>query len=355
MFDTLCRAAERSIPSLRRHVDAARIFRIDDVGDEATTQDRAARAAEAWADSVRIAENIHLPFDSIAMEHAGQRETSGQLCQMLSNTGEPGVFQFAIAIAHKADGDVTISQGTARFFPRGWSESVVGTPPFAVQTCFSFVDLISIRSWRSGRRGFTPCSERAPADVTAYTAGRADEKDHATAEVESADEWGGSLKARVEAGTITRAEIQGQLDRAHKRVVELQSQIDIGQDAIGYISLVKAAADLLWITAPSKFVLQETPLVGLPDPKPGIIKRSPWRPHYIVLDPAEIRRRLMLPNPCREPGSTVAPHERRGHWRTFHSERFKNVRGQKRWIEAMWIGPSEAIIGKNKYSVRLDL
>lgn len=34
-------------------------------------------------------------------------------------------------------------------------------------------------------------------------------------------------------------------------------------------------------------------------------------------------------------------HTRRAHWRTFRSERFKKVRGERRFIKSMWVGPEE--------------
>jgi hypothetical protein len=39
----------------------------------------------------------------------------------------------------------------------------------------------------------------------------------------------------------------------------------------------------------------------------------------------------------------------------LQSERFVKAKGQVIWIDPVWIGPSEAVKGANRYKVRLDL
>lgn len=126
-------------------------------------------------------------------------------------------------------------------------------------------------------------------------------------------------------------------------------------DAIKY-----GVMSILAINTPSSFVVEERPLRQT-EQHEHMIRRSSNRPHYIVLTPTEIKRRFLYPNVVSDDfddddgTSKVRPHERRGHFRRLQSERYKNARGQVIWIEPTWVGPSEAVVGPNRYKVRLDL
>ncbi|MBU1194027.1 MAG: hypothetical protein KKE62_01660 [Proteobacteria bacterium] len=104
------------------------------------------------------------------------------------------------------------------------------------------------------------------------------------------------------------------------------------------------------------FILETTPK-KVRKPKPGKVPRSHERPYYTLLTPKKIRKKLNLEDPTSETGShsSPAPHERRGHWRTYRDERYKNMRGKRQWIGPVWIGASEAKVGNKIYKVRLDL
>ena len=57
---------------------------------------------------------------------------------------------------------------------------------------------------------------------------------------------------------------------------------------------------------------------------------------------------------CPTPGGahgSVGAHERRGHWRRrYRDERYsEETRARPQWIEATWVGPSEAEIGARRY------
>lgn len=105
------------------------------------------------------------------------------------------------------------------------------------------------------------------------------------------------------------------------------------------------------INDPAKFVLEARPVSA--KVKSGTIPRSHQRPNYVILHPREIRQRMNLPDPDHG-GPTKAPHERRGHYREYRSMRFVHVKGQRKWIEATWIGPAESVVGKKQYRVILD-
>ena len=53
-----------------------------------------------------------------------------------------------------------------------------------------------------------------------------------------------------------------------------------------------------------------------------------------------------------EGGGVVIPYKRWGHWRTYRHERFKNVKGQRKWIEPYWVGDKEWRNSGDVYRVR---
>jgi hypothetical protein len=105
---------------------------------------------------------------------------------------------------------------------------------------------------------------------------------------------------------------------------------------------------------PKLFVFEQTPLKAR-EPKNGRILRSPDRPRYVVLQPEVIRKIMGLQNPAEIGQGGRQPHERRRHWRSLQSERFTHKRGERILVEACWVGPSEAVVGKTHYRVRLDI
>jgi hypothetical protein len=88
--------------------------------------------------------------------------------------------------------------------------------------------------------------------------------------------------------------------------------------------------------------------------KPGAIPKLRDRPEYLMLTPKEIRK--YLGTHLEDTGRVQSVHERRGHIRTYpdDKERFPNAHGKSIWIDAVWIGESEAIVGNKKYRVVLE-
>lgn len=114
-----------------------------------------------------------------------------------------------------------------------------------------------------------------------------------------------------------------------------------------------AIQEVLYFNSPSRFVLKESSVKQRKNPKK--ILRSVDRPIYTMLTPKEIRDRLSLPNPKNESRKTPEAHYRRRHFRTFKSDRFKNMKGKSIVVPATWIGESEKVIGKKKYKVMLEI
>ena len=132
---------------------------------------------------------------------------------------------------------------------------------------------------------------------------------------------------------------------------------DIPTDELSLLAkhLDTAYLQLIAALSPRNFVLETTPTAFRPEKRPKKIPRLHQRPSYTLLRPNEIRRRMRLPEPVGD-GSTPAPHERRGHWRLLRDERYKRAEDgsiRRIWIDSMWIGPTENIVGNKKYKVIL--
>jgi hypothetical protein len=105
------------------------------------------------------------------------------------------------------------------------------------------------------------------------------------------------------------------------------------------------------------FILEQAPLKSRV-PKKGRLLRSHDRARYILLKPEAIRRKMGLQASAdrgQRARGVRRPHERRRHWRTLKSERFTRKRGERILVEAHWVGPAEAVVGKSRYRVRLDI
>jgi hypothetical protein len=137
---------------------------------------------------------------------------------------------------------------------------------------------------------------------------------------------------------------------------ELESSPHFQEARSGIIGNVSTAIEELLLVQQDTtlFVLEKSPLKPRRIGK-SRIARSQDRNRYILLRPDAIRKQMQVKHPTAETGTTKRPHERRRHWRTLKSERFKNKRGQKILIDAVWVGPKESVVGKTRYRVRLDV
>lgn len=125
------------------------------------------------------------------------------------------------------------------------------------------------------------------------------------------------------------------------------------------MNAMTALQEILYANAPSKFILEISPIKkskGKKSKKSDKIPRSDNRQKYILLKPREIRK-LMKENLPRKGDKRKSPivHERRAHPRTFHSDIFKKMKGKTIMIPAKWIGVSNKVIGNKRYKVMLDM
>lgn len=125
------------------------------------------------------------------------------------------------------------------------------------------------------------------------------------------------------------------------------------------MNAMTALQEILYANTPSKFILEISPIKKIKEKKsknPDKIPRSDYRQKYILLKPKEIRKLIKEDSPKqdRERKSPIV-HERRSHPRTFHSDRFTNMKGKTIMIPAIWIGISEKIVGNKRYKIMLDM
>jgi hypothetical protein len=123
----------------------------------------------------------------------------------------------------------------------------------------------------------------------------------------------------------------------------------------GLRNSMTAMQELFYSNTPNKFILEKRPAKRKKNVR-GRILRSHDRPIFTLLTPEEIRKIMCVPA-LNKNGETVLKegYERRSHPRTFHSDRFINMKGQTITIPATWVGPSDNIVGNKYYKVRLDI
>lgn len=117
---------------------------------------------------------------------------------------------------------------------------------------------------------------------------------------------------------------------------------------------ITAYEEIIALSNPRYFVLEETPENKSKKTNNKKIPRSNQRPIFTCLDPSNIRQKLNLKNPEGQKRNSPAPHERRRHLRKLRKESgYKEDKIIS--VKATWIGTSEKKVGNKKYRVRLDI
>lgn len=333
LFDTLCKEVERNLQGFSPLCKEARIFRLD------------GEPPVEWDPEQMNLDNIRLPFEVVALERATDRGEKGLYCILLKQTQEQRVFEFLTVDQGSTNRGVSVAWGKINYFPNGW----VGTTELD--------EMIKSRGGIMELTVFDPSVGRSISiDPKTYH----DFKKEIDREPVSDEtrELYSRLMDPAYSNNLSR--LEEDREKAKKAIGEFETtKSRLEQEMIQCIAsihivhLLTSARDLIFINSPKMFVLEEAPIKPGKIP-PNPLLRSPWREHYIVLNPTTIRSRLNLPG-IEEPNGVRAPHERRAHWRTYHDPRYKNMKGNRTWINACWIGPREAILGPNRYTVRIDL
>lgn len=348
-FDTLAGVVERHLPDWIPVLKKARIFRLQpraatpDETQAAQRPDALAEAMRTWEPDTRIVENFRLPFDTVAIEYAATRTSPSDRGLVVSVKGNPGERRFSFIGGRK---DI-IATGTFKAF----SEDEEEVPANRI------TQMEELTTYQGDKRGLIKLESRLAWTTDLTDPGewhdRIDPDLYASWEHYKDNPVAGRAALVAKYG---EAELQSKLtailDNAKKFVTRLACRNT-------KLLCDEVTLTVLTINTPSQFIVEERPLIPRGQSNLPVV-RSVDRPHFIVLTPADIRKRFIRPEGQEDEAEEaerrkVGAHERRGHFRTLRSERFTKAKGQVIWIEPIWIGPSEATVGPNKYKVRLDL
>lgn len=325
-FDTLAGIVERHLPEYVSRLEKAAIFRI-----ESSQENAVEKSAVEWEPDQRTIENFRLPFPSLFIEMADGRTSPTDRGTLLFVEDLPS-RRFGLLTGRKdrKDGSIEIAAGSIIAYP----DAVDGTIPETQNQRISVMKT-PMRMWvgDKARLASRPTCVNPESEV-------------------------------VRVGKEGWYELRTPGDR--EKIIQLlaEEKLDVHKlsASCAYLASCVAVMCVTLINEPATFIVEERPLVPPKDNPNLSVPRSIGRPHYIVLKPRQIRERFIYPKRPEdeteeesEARRKVGAHERRGHYRTLTAERFKHARGRVLWIDPIWVGPSEAVRGPNKYKVRLDL
>lgn len=326
-FDTLAGIVERHLPEFTGRMKAASLFRIEGKQTEsveATVSD--------WEPDAKTIENFRLPFPTLFLEYADSRNSPSYRGTLLFVEDAPTRrLGFLTGSANK-DGTADIGAGSIMALPNAEDGYIPETRNQQIA-----VMKTAMRLWTGDKKSLRALPMQL--DVEAEVAFNVREGLHELV-----------------------------MPRDKEKIVKLLSDAKLSLEKTmsisAYLSCGVAVLSVLIINEPGSFIVEERPLLPTGEPKHLAIPRAPGRPHYIVLKPRQIRERFIYPDRGEDPEADevnelarrkVGAHERRGHYRRLSAERFKAARGRVIWIDPIWVGPSEAVRGPNRYKVRLDL
>lgn len=316
LFDKLAGIVERQLPQYQKAVDNARLFRIADKqpsSHESSPVDN--KMIDGYDEESALIQNFGLPFNTIAIESADSRYSNGDLV-IVFDTIDKDHRIYSVLGMTKIGSEFKIFRAEIDVFNTLKVDGVLTGASMYKRG----INIRKLQLWTGDKEQINSESivvvpwdhKEPPCDtLPAFEAANAAEK------LVILDQH--------------RSRLMGQFVR---------------------LNLATAVLYVVSINSPSHFVVEESPMEGLRKSKKGI-RRSCDRPHYIIMTPNTIRTKFIsLPT---NTGRTVTAHERRAHYRELRSERFTNARGKIIRVEAVWVGPSETVVGKNRYKVMLDL
>lgn len=105
-------------------------------------------------------------------------------------------------------------------------------------------------------------------------------------------------------------------------------------------------------SAKEKFVMEVIPKKHN---KEKVNKKYNKKNKYRMISAVNFIKLTKENNVIEEHERKMCEHMRRGHYRTFTAERYVNKKGERIWVDAIWVGDSEATTKGIKYKIRLDL
>lgn len=318
LFDRLAGIVERHLPQYQKMMGNARLFRIppkEPVSNSEMKQFET-KVAEGYDEESALVQNFGLPFNTIAIESTDGRHSTGDLAVVIDTIDKAKRVYSILGITKLSGEGFKLFHVEVDIFNNlKDGEILSGTAMYT-----KGVNIRKLQMWTG-------------------------QKDHIEIEQSSIVPWDFNEPEYMDTPAFQNASNDGKLTI----IRQYQSRL---MGRVVRLNLATVVLYIIAINSPSHFVVEESPAEGLRESKKSV-KRSCDRPHYIVLTPNEIRTRF-ISKPT-ETGRTVAAHERRAHYRKLTSERYVNARGKIIRVEAVWVGPSEAIVNKNRYKVLLDL
>ena len=77
------------------------------------------------------------------------------------------------------------------------------------------------------------------------------------------------------------------------------------------------------------------------------------KPNYAVIKLKGKVKQMIDANSRMTPGEKRNAHEVRGHWRTFHSDKYVNLKGERRWIPQHWRGEGYGVARNYEHATKI--
>lgn len=326
-FDRLAYIIDKEFPQYKSVMIDARIFTIID------KEKPPKQLQDDWPSYAIAIDNLKLPFKTIAIEHTKE-------CVTLQQTNKDNTYNYIIYCKPENPGNPElIGHGTVAITDKEYHYDIHTT------NC----DIQEAHFYQYQNKKLEPLSPLKQATK------KLNLEEHTKKVIQI-----GSLRPpitqaiknistpRTQSWDNEHTELTQVLTQAKEYVGKIRSDILL-------LTLEACLLHVAQINNPTTFIVEES-LITHTENKNRILKTHE-RPKYILLEIGEIRKRII---PYEETdliatdGTKVTPHERRGHYRRLTSERYIHKKGQLIWIKSMWVGRTEAIIGKNRYRVILD-
>ncbi len=243
-------------------------------------------------------------------------------------------------------------------------------------SCILFEDYEERQIGVHTRRKFIECT---PVDREAIFAASVYEPGETEAALRQAEEMVQRIRERwgevytVTTGTMEMrpgptsnhlsGDVTGSFFMNKKQASLLPHDIAKKHDQATIINVSAGMEELIALNNIDRFVVERTPEVRPHCSRVARalrhrLPRSHQRPLYTLLTPKQIFEKFGVSSEVQRPtgGRDDRSLWRRRHWRHYRHDRYTEERRSKpQLIDAIWVGPSEAKIGKHRYKVRLDL